>query len=1049
MPERQSDLPIQPVDKPIICKPYDEPREHWQYDRKGHPSKAAGRRRAGYFYKTERTGSQQLDLLADEQWDDLPMVNALRDDVARWRESGYRGASQVTRDLLAHWRSPSRARRLFFCQIEAVETVIYLAELRLRGRSSRTGFQKFQLTDADIARLLKGDKPTDLPLSESASFFPTLVDRSATQSLAPFTRLACKMATGSGKTVVMGMLISWAFCNRGQNPESIEYPIAALVVCPNLTVKERLQVLRPESESNYYAEFDLVPVKYRPFLQRGKVLITNWHVFSPESAQKDGDRSYKVVNKGPETPETLARRVLEDLYDLMPIMVLNDEGHHCWRPAPDAERLTTEEKKELEEEKVEATVWIEGLDWINSAPGGGVRGVSFCVDLSATPFYIKGSGHPEGHPFPWIVSDFGLIDAIESGIVKIPRLPVTDTAGKTDDAGRPDPRYFRLWKNMTQDLKASEKVPSGKPKADVAYREAEAALKQIAGQWRERFRQVQAARPEQEQIPPVLIVVCDNTDIAQAFYRKISGETESEEVTEADVEGSEDDDAEEAAPKARSKKSKLRVRYGASSILQELANTADRKHTIRIDSKLLAEAESGVDGKSRQTAAEELRRVVSTVGKRGEPGEHVRCVVSVAMLTEGWDANNVTHILGVRAFGSQLLCEQVVGRGLRRMNYDPDPTSGLLTEEYVDVYGIPFSVIPFKGRPVDKPEPDDKPRNHVRSLPEREHLEIRFPIVEGYVFALKKNVIKCDVKSLEPLDLNPNLEPELTYMHPTAGYHDHATAKAHPFEIVKQSRDTYYAGVHFQTIQFQAAQAVIERLLAGAEKGQDAKARVLRLQSRHQLFPQVYSIVKAYTEQRIRFHGLDPREVGLERYFRPLVQRIADNIEPDTSAGEAPVLPVLNRYRPVSSTSGVDFFTTRPVKAVTRSHVNAVVMDSGWEGHAADILDACAAVECFARNDHMGLVIQYGYLDVDHDYTPDFVVRLTNALQVVVEVKGYMFDADDRVNEKNQAAKKWVAAVNNLGDFGTWEFLICHKVEQLPARLEELAKRAVSAPVAV
>lgn len=280
-------------------------------------------------------------------------------------------------------------------------------------------------------------------------------------------------------------------------------------------------------------------------------------------------------------------------------------------------------------------------------------------------------------------------------------------------------------------------------------------------------------------------------------------------------------------------------------------------------------------------------------------------------------------------------------------------------------------------------------------------------------------------------------------MHPTAGYHDQATAKAHPFEIVKQSRDAYYAGVHFQTIQFQAAQAVIERLLAGAQKGEDAKSRVLRLQSRHQLFSQVYAIVKAYTERRVRFHGLDPRELGLERYFRPLVQRIADNIEPDTSAGEPPVLPVLNRYRPVSSTSGVDFFTTRPVKPVTRSHVNAVVMDSGWEGQAADILDACAAVECFARNDHMGLVIQYGYLDVDHDYTPDFVVRLTNGLQVVLEIKGYMFDADDRVNEKNQAATKWVAAVNNLGDFGRWDFLICHKVEQLPARLEALAKREI------
>ena len=260
---------------------------------------------------------------------------------------------------------------------------------------------------------------------------------------------------------------------------------------------------------------------------------------------------------------------------------------------------------------------------------------------------------------------------------------------------------------------------------------------------------MEAATPGQEHVPPVLILVCDNTDLAEIFYRKISGETETETVTEADVAevlGEDDEGNGSGAPKAKPGKRKTTTVYGKGAIFPEFSNTPGVKRTIRIDTKLLAEAESDDPKKKRQDAAEELRQVVATVGKPGQPGEHVRCVVSVSMLTEGWDANNVTHILGVRAFGSQLLCEQVVGRGLRRMDYVPDPKTGLLTEEYVDVYGIPFSVIPFKGRSVKAPPPDDRPKNHVRALPERKAImEMRFPVVEGYAFALRKNLIRCDV----------------------------------------------------------------------------------------------------------------------------------------------------------------------------------------------------------------------------------------------------------------------------------------------------------------
>ena len=292
----QAEIPIQPVDKPIICSPYEEPKDHWLYDRKtGQPSRAGSRRLAGYWYKTERTGSTQGELFAEEERDDLPLVNRLREDVRRWRDADYRGASTVTKELLRHWARADRPRRLFFCQREAVETIIYLAEMRIPGRSRRTGFQNFDLSDDDLRKLLSGDRPSfDLAAED---YFPTLLDKVGDASLKGLRRLGCKMATGSGKTVVMSMLIAWAFCNRGQNPESTEFPNSVLVCCPNLTVKERLQVLRPEQPDNYYAAFDIVPMKYRPLMQKGKVLVTNWHGFAPESEHKEGGKNFAVVNK--------------------------------------------------------------------------------------------------------------------------------------------------------------------------------------------------------------------------------------------------------------------------------------------------------------------------------------------------------------------------------------------------------------------------------------------------------------------------------------------------------------------------------------------------------------------------------------------------------------------------------------------------------------------------------------------------------------------------------------------------------------------------------
>ncbi|MBL8879125.1 MAG: DEAD/DEAH box helicase family protein [Phycisphaerales bacterium] len=871
------------------------------------------------------------------------------------------------------------------------------------------------------------------------------MDQPANPDLMPLTRLGCKMATGSGKTVVMAMLISWAFCNRGRNPADERFPSGVLVCCPNLTIYERLQVLRPERPDNYFAAFDIVPAKLRPLMQNGRVLIANWHKFAPEPEHAEGGRTFGVVNKGAESADAFARRVLGDLYDRMPIMVLNDEAHHCYRPAPltDEQRrdLTPEKLKQAQDDNAEATVWVEGLDKLNNALGGRAAGqtapgIAQCVDLSATPFYIGGSGHTEGSPFPWLVSDFGLVDAIESGIVKIPRLPVSDTTG------RPEPKYFKLWQTIRDGLEPAEFLPgkARKPKPDVVFREAEPALKQLAGQWIERFKYIRDASPGQVQVPPVLIIVCDNVDIAEVFYRKISGEEPIEVATEedvAEVEGDENGDDEPGVPSAKKANGRPKVSYGHGVIFPEyFQNSSGVKHTIRIDTDLLANAESEDASKSKKVLAEELRRVVATVGKRGESGEHVRCVVSVAMLTEGWDANNVTHILGVRAFGSQLLCEQVVGRGLRRMDYSVDKVTGLLPEEYVDVYGIPFTVIPFKGRAAQQLEPDDKPKNHVRAMPERAHMEMRFPVVEGYAFALQHNRVRCDLDAMPVTVLEPNREPTATFLLPTVGYQEGTPSRTSPFGFAKQDREAYYGATHLQAIKFQIAQLVIAHLVGDRGERSDAKTRVWKLRSRHQLFPQVFRFVDEYTNRKVDYREINPCELGLQKYVERIVELLCDAIVPDQSEGEVPLLPVLNRYKPFGTTAEVEFTTTRPCHGTQKSHINQVVLDTQtWEASAAFRLEQSDAVECYARNDHLGLMIPYEFQGVDNHYEPDFIVRFKNGLLVVLETKGF---EDAKATAKHNAANRWVAAINNAREHGVWVFHVCRDPQLLQEELNRL-----------
>lgn len=998
---------IQPVESPVICKPYYEPDYHWDYNRStGMATKRPGRRPAAYWYKLPDADTRrgQLTLELEEDRRDLTLVNALRADVKRWRESNWEGATNVTKDLLRHWMRRDRVRRFFFCQIEAAETIIFLNEIRGIRRDGSRGKPRWnpQFSDENFEILL--DQPFD-------GTYP------------PIHRMCCKMATGSGKTVVMAMLIAWDFCNRGRVPSDDRFPNAVLVCCPNLTIKERLQVLRTDtSEEDYYTQFDIVPMPYRDLLGMGKVLVTNWHWFAPESEHSEGGTSYAVVQKGEETDEAFARNRLGELFERGPIMVLNDEGHHAYRPAPIADTEAKKTDAEARKQREEATIWVQGLDRINNACG-----IKVCVDLSATPFYIKGSGYPEGEPFPWIISDFGLVDAIESGITKIPRLPVSDTTGQ------PDPRYFRLWRNITENLAPAQRMSNRRPKSEVVWERGQDALVQLAGEYKKQFDQIQEASDTALKAPPVMIVVCDNTNIAEVFFENISGQSEVEEVSD------EPDEEEDGNGQQRSQRRKRkRVVYGQGRVFPDLFQNEDsRRFTIRIDSKQLEKIESEDPNATRDQATRELREIVNTVGKIGKAGQDVRCVVSVAMLNEGWDANNVTHILGLRAFGSQLLCEQVVGRGLRRMNYTPDPQTELLAEEYVDIYGIPFSVIPYKGKTSRTPV--DKPVNHVRALTERAaQFELRFPNVEGYVYSLTKPMIRADFTKIEPLILEPEVTPTATFLRIQAGYTEGHAALSGVGGFVEHNRKAYYAQHHLQEIEFEIARQIVAALVGeGSEAPVRGSART-RGMARHQLFPQVLRIVKRFVHEKVDFRGLNPCELGLERYVRRIKERLLDAIEPDEHEGEPPILPILNRYKREGTTADVDFTTRRNVHSTQRSHINAVVLDGKWEQMAAFYLEQQAGlVQAYAKNEPAFLLIPYEYEGVQHHYEPDYILRLIDDSMLILEIKGQETEQD---RAKYQAARRWVSAVNNWGRQGRWDFLVSRDPQLVPQQLRTVVE---------
>jgi type III restriction enzyme len=961
------------IENPIINSPFREPDRQFAFDDNGITNEVvSGRRRSSYFIpiagaKKSKTGQQMFDTeWTRDRIEENKFINSVRDKVRAWRDGGYLGVTPVTKQLLNYWNNPDRERKLFFCQIEALETIIYITEV-----SKSYG-------DAWIQNELKEANTLSNPGLE---------------------RMAMKMATGSGKTVVMGMIIAWHTLNKKAAPTDARFGDAFLIVTPGITIRDRLRVLFPSEENNYYRERDIVPVQLFSELLQAQILITNFHAFQLRDKLKTGKLNKAILRTdGLETPDEMVKRVCRILGNKKNLIVINDEAHHCYRRKPDDidEALTTEEKNEVKARDEEAKIWISGIEAVKKKIG--VRGV---YDLSATPFFLKGSGYPEGTLFPWVVSDFSLIDAIESGIVKVPRVPISD-----DSSIGEQPTYRDLWLRIKDNLPKKGRKTEQAGDEPVLPVELEGALRSLYGNY-EKYFQWWANNPEAKAkgiTAPVFIVVCNNTNVSKMVFDYIAGwekQIDGEVFVQAGkLEAFRNDDGRGAW-----NNSPYSILVDSSQLESGDALSEDFKRIASNEIEdFKREYSQRVGGRdiSSISDAEILREVMNTVGKSGKLGENIRCVVSVSMLTEGWDANTVTHVLGVRAFSTQLLCEQVVGRALRRRSYVVNE-QGFFDPEYAEVYGVPFSFIPMSGSGVDV-KPGNMP-TRVRALEARSDLRIEFPHVLGYRYDFGADVLtaKFDEDSIMPLS---SLDlPTRTESAPIVG-----ESTIHDLDDFKSRR--------LNEVIFTIAKEVLEKYFRDEEGKQ-----------KPWLFPQILQITKDWMENCLVLKdNTFPQMLLITRWTRMASEKIYRSIVSSTE-GQSKLKPVLRSFETVGSTDYVDFDTTKPVylTAEDKSHISHVVADTeSWEQKMASVLEEMPEVISYVKNQSLGFSIPYVLEGDERSYLPDFIVRIKSEnsdeiLSLVLEVSGEK--RKDKAAKVETAKNLWVPAVNNNGAFGKWAFI--------------------------
>ncbi|RJP68520.1 MAG: restriction endonuclease subunit R [Candidatus Abyssobacteria bacterium SURF_17] len=968
------------IDNPILNSPFVEPTRHFKFSEEGITDEdIEGRRVSSYFVPIARPRKKgkSAQLTFDSDWpqdqiQENKFINRVRGRVSLWRQGGYVDTTKATARLLEYWTNPEREKKLFFCQIEALETAIYIAEV---AKKYGDGWIESDIRHANE------------------------------QGNSPLFRIAFKMATGSGKTVVMAMLISWHVLNKLANPSDPRFSDAFLIVTPGITIRDRLRVLLPNDPQNYYRQWNLLPPDQQGKLEKAKILITNFHAFKPREQWDAAALTKAILSRGEsglftETPDQMVRRVCRDLGNKRNIVVINDEAHHCYRRKADGEdiKLKGDERKEAEKREEEARIWISGLEAVREKVG--VRTV---CDLSATPFFLRGSGYPEATLFPWVVSDFSLIDAIECGIVKVPRVPVADDQMQGDQ-----PTYRDLWLRIREHLpkkgRATEAV-GGEPHLP---KELQGALHSLYGNYEKYYRlwESNSCAREKGQTPPVFIVVCNNTNVSKLVCDYIAGwEKSLPDGSTVVVPGQLPIFSNEENGRWRSRPNTILI--DSAQLESGDAMSAEfKKLAAREIEEFKSEYRLRFPGRDTEKLTDEdlLREVMNTVGKPGKLGEQVKCVVSVSMLTEGWDANTVTHILGVRAFGTQLLCEQVVGRGLRRISHAVN-AEGRYEPEYAEVYGVPFSFIPCSGstEPPPRPEP-----THVRALEERMACDITFPRLMGYRYDLPGERLSAKFTKESKFVLSTADIPTKVQLDPIVG-----ESSEHTLDDLKRHRA--------QEVAFLLAKRTLENYF----RDDDGNVKSW-------LFPQLLAISKRWLSECVVLKdNTFPQLLLLSELSHDAADRIYKAIV-QSNDGEKALKPILHPYDTIGSTRYVDFETIRPVYTThpDRCHINYVVADTdSWEQKMAQALEDMDEVICYAKNHNLGFTIPYTINGREHSYVPDFIVRIRDpkderadlALNLVIEVSGEQ--KKDKAAKVSTARTLWIPAVNNHGGFGRWAFL--------------------------
>ena len=897
------------IDNLIICNPYEEPQIHWRYDRsKKFFKKISTRRPAGFLIAS--AASKQYD--DPGEFRELELVNRIRKRVDIWRSNNYPNVTGITKQLLDFWNDHTkRENRLFFCQLEAIETLIWLVE----GSDSEKQGIKI---------------PSDGGI---------------------FERLCCKMATGSGKTVVMAMLIAWQIINKITYPQDTRFSKNILIMAPGLTVKSRLQVLFPSGKNTFYDEFGIAPEPLYEKLLQGNIIIHNWHTMMPKEDAKNS-----VVKLGKESNNVFSKRILG--HDFKNIIVINDEAHHAYRA--DKEQIKKITQTELERDKR----WIEGLDKIHDS-----RNIVKCFDFSATPFIPSGKNVSEDTLFKWIVSDFSLNDAIESGLTKTPRIAIRDDSGQFDDKYRS--KFYHLYNDdevkpdLNRKSRKDEKLPDLVTNAYLL----------LGHDWLETKKHWDK---NNSKIPPVMITVCNRTETAARIMHS----------------------------------------FEKGNLAHEELSIPE--HLLHIDSVTMDKLDDGSDVKTKN-----LREIADTVGKKGKPGEQIRNIVAVQMLSEGWDARNVTHIMGLRAFSSQLLCEQVVGRGLRRVSYEINPQTNLFSPEYVNVFGIPFTFLPHE----DGKDTDCPPTVSTTSIeidPDKVEHEISWPNIDRIDIDLSSK-LSLDWENIKPLEISSSK------VRLSAGMAQIIEGKPNVDKMTEIVLSEYDKTIRLQHIVFLAARdAYLE--FSPSWKG-----------TKEFLLLQVIKLVEKFidSDKIIVSNASDSelrKKLSILFNMKKVVSYVCKSIS-DCNTITKKIM--LNPNKPIKSTSDMRSWSTkRPAEYTVKTHINLSVYDQGWEISTGQELERNNNVISFVKNDHIGFVIKYLYGGSLHDYYPDFLIRLKNNVMLVLEIKG---KDDDQNQTKRRFLKEWVDVVNDDGNYGTWVCDVAFHPTEVRGKIEKHSKSEISA----